>query len=295
MIENSLSISNSFDVSLSFIEDLEKGISNPKSWIKQQHHPHCVVVQSDDYYYKIYENSIELGSFYSLIRRKLAEIYEKVYGINWKIFETVRNDKIYQIQQRSKLVECTENDLSFEDLLLSWRKTQLLLEKSLSFSYILDQISENYISNGNRKPFKLKIMREAINKYEDYAFAPSGEVLLLDDDDWYIAVVDENGENIPGKNTAISIDTEIGQMTFQAMRSAFYTNEGAKLEDLDEMMSKWMIFDQKDEKIDSGKSMYNKKEQMLHDNLKLLTTGEKSFLTKPILFVKQDTKFKEIY
>ena len=272
MIENSLSISNSFDVSLSFIEDLEKGISNPKSWIKQQHHPHCVVVQSDDYYYKIYENSIELGSFYSLIRRKLAEIYEKVYGINWKIFETVRNDKIYQIQQRSKLVE-----------------------KSLSFSYILDQISENYISNGNKKPFKLKIMREAINKYEDYAFAPSGEVLLLDDDDWYIAVVDENGENIPGKNIAISVDTEIGQMTFQAMRSAFYANEGAKLEDLDEMMSKWMIFDQKDEKIDSGKSMYDKKEQMLHDNLKILATGEKSFLTKPLLFVKQDTKFKEIY
>ena len=84
-------------------------------------------------------------------------------------------------------------------------------------------------------------------------------------------------------------------MTFQAMRSAFYTNEGAKLEDLDEMMSKWMIFDQKDEKVDSGKSMYDKKEQMLHDNLKLLTTGEKSFLTKPLLFVKQDTKFKEIY
>ena len=257
--------------------------------------PHCVVVQSDDYYYKIYENSIELGSFYSLIRRKLAEIYEKVYGINWKIFETVRNDKIYQIQQRSKLVECTEKDLSFEDLLLSWRKTQLLLEKSLGFSYILDQISENYISNENTKPFKLKIMREAINKYEDYAFAPSGEVLLLDDDDWYIAVVDENGENIPGKNIAIPVDTEIGQMTFQAMRSAFYTNEGAKLEDLDEMMSKWMIFDQKDEKVDSGKSMYDKKEQMLHDNLKLLTTGEKSFLTKPLLFVKQDTKFKEIY
>lgn len=294
MIENSLSITNSFDISLSFIEDLEKGISNPNSWIKQQHHPHCVVVQSDDYYYKIYENSIELGSFYSLIRRKLAEIYEKVYGINWKIFETVRNDKIYQIQQRSKLVECTEKDLSFEDLLLSWRKTQLLLEKSLGFSYILDQISENYISNGNTKPFKLKIMREAINKYEDYAFAPNGEVLLLDDDDWYIAVVDENGENVPGKNIAIPVDTEIGQMTFQAMRSAFYANEGAKLEDLDEMMSKWMIFDQKDEKVDSGKSMYDKKEQMLHDNLKLLTTGEKSFLTKPLLFVKQDTKFKEI-
>lgn len=290
----STTITNSFDISLSFIEDLEKGISNPNSWIKQQHHPHCVVVQSDDYYYKIYENSIELGSFYSLIRRKLAEIYEKVYGINWKIFETVRNDKIYQIQQRSKLVECTEKDLSFEDLLLSWRKTQLLLEKSLGFSYILDQISENYISNGNTKPFKLKIMREAINKYEDYAFAPSGEVLLLDDDDWYIAVVDENGENIPGKNIAIPVDTEIGQMTFQAMRSAFYANEGAKLEDLDEMMSKWMIFDQKDEKVDSGKSMYDKKEQMLHDNLKLLTTGEKSFLTKPLLFVKQDTKFKEI-
>lgn len=235
----------------------------PNKMTKIKNYEHQVVIESDNYYYKVYEDKKDVGVYKLEIRKRLAKIYNS-YGIHWVIISFEKDGMIYTVEQREKLTVCG-NEITCKNLLLGWKKTLDILEKELRFDNITNQIKENYKTLTNLK--EIKLIRECINKPNDYAYGPNGEIILLDDSDWFITLIDENGEKIYYRNFKLDVITTVGELTLslnvKELFDIFVEN--------DENTASYFLFKRTNEEKKVINKLINYRDKMIDDNIKLLS------------------------
>lgn len=237
-------------------------VSNNK-FIKLKENSHQAVIETDTYIYKIYEDDFFTGKFNLYIREILSEIYFS-YNIHWKIINFIRNNKIYTIEQRQKLEVCTK-ELSCNELLYGWNKTLKILEKKLQLPYIFEQLNNNlYLTHKN--VITLKLLRECINKPEDYAFGPNNEIILLDDADWFLGLIDNNYNLTNLKSIYSEVLTKKGMLLFAPMEK----KETHLFKNQNELYTKFFIYDDSLKLKESIYEFSSYENKMLNDNLKIL-------------------------
>lgn len=252
---------HTFDECINYIKTLDD--SDLNKWVKWKTYANQVVIGTEQYYYKIYQVDVCAGFFIAELREALAKIYREDFGIIWNIKTVIRGNNIYQIEQREKLRVCTSNDMSFTELFIKWSKTLEKLEKLLLLDKIAKQIDIPKLD-------KLKLIRDCLNKFEDYAITSKGDIVLLDDADWFIAAVDKDSNWITSECKVYDIITANGERVF-APNNLYDRDESH----INEPINKWNIF-----KIDLAiaseidKGLRTIREQMLYDNIKVLSTGQ---------------------
>ena len=221
ILKKNLTIENALDS----IKQLENSIGEKGSaLVKWKNYNNQVVVEAKNYYYKIYEESKDsVGPFNSIIRSKLAEIYQEL-GIDWKILIFERDGHIFNFEQRQKLSVIGAHDIPFTEILLSFSQLLDELEEMLEFDVILSQLKKNECFDVVKK---LKLLRFCVNKQEDYAIFDE-QVVLLDDADWVVLPVDNQGEVVLlDPNVSVPVETSYGKFLFT---SALYLKfEGGKI------------------------------------------------------------------
>lgn len=256
-----------FNQFLSIITSLENS-SDTSSWVKWKNFSNQVVIQTPNYFYKLYEEWIYEGFLSCKIREILADIY-KEYGLLWNIQTIVQDDKIYQIEQREKLTLCTEEIISYEDLLLNWNQTLIKVEEKLKLDKVLLQLDN--ISNVKQ----IKLIRDCINKYEDYAIK-DGKTILLDDADWFLALVNKNGDWESNLYKPYDVVTIYGSnFLFAPLNYKSRKYPTANFEYLlNTPNNKWMLFPNIEIKKESCSRLLEKREQLLMNNIKVLSLNK---------------------
>ena len=201
------------DEALECIKQFEetKQCISTNSFVKWKSFAHQVVVESSDYFYKVYEEPVNsLGPFNSLVRNLLASVYKQL-GINWSIVSFRRGSSIFDFEQRQKLALASKKDITFSRLLLSFSKVLDSVEKLLELDDVLVQVKSSTLFS---QVYKLKLARCCVNKFEDYALF-NGQAVLLDDSDWYIVPVNAKGEVIAiDEPVSFSVNTSHGNFLF---------------------------------------------------------------------------------
>lgn len=142
------------------------------------------VVKTNDYFYKIYKIDYQHKIFYTDIIKELANIYTGL-GLHWRIYIYNTNEYLYLIQEREKLQVCDSN-IDFKEIMFSMKDILLKLENRLNLNLVTLQLKEHF---PNLKCIKL--LRNCINKHKDYALF-NNKYILLDDTDWFLALIDED-------------------------------------------------------------------------------------------------------
>ena len=208
IVRESLNIDNALDVIGNYENNQELSQENPVKW---KSYFNQVVVETEKFFYKIYEgDEADFGPFNSLIREKLANVYSEM-GIDWRVVTFIRDGNRYDFEQREKLKVATPADGSFAEILLSFSQVYDKVEESLEFNSILNQLKE---FERFRDVCQLKLTRQCVNKYEDYAIF-NGQAVLLDDAEFYIAMVDKCGSPVViDEALSIPIETSYGKFLF---------------------------------------------------------------------------------
>lgn len=162
-----------------------------------------VVIQTNNYYYKIYESTL-CNSTYHQIRQELCKIYREEYGLIWDyfIYKDENTGNVIQIQQRQKLRIPTEQDMSFDELLLNFSKILNKVEKSLNLNFYFKQLK---MYNEFSDVEKIKLIRQCGNKFQDYGITNNGQIILLDDADWILVLLDKNNKVLNKNQMVLSI------------------------------------------------------------------------------------------
>lgn len=243
--------------------------------IKWKNYDHQVVIKTNEYYYKVYTIDLKGDKFFEKIREKLAEIYRDLYGIHWLVKTIECGGVYYQVEQREALKVCTPQMISFEDLLLKWGRTLEILEEKLRLDLIVKDIQEVYPD-----VYKLKVIRDCVNKFSDYALTDDGEVILLDDSDWFIAMIDKDGNWLSKKTIMIDVLSIIGDSFFAP--SILFDDDSPMECMTEKIISQWNIFSKKDNVKPTIELLKSSRETMLEENIKLLSLGK---IEKPLSLV----------
>lgn len=155
---------------------------------KWKEHPSQVVIKSQNFYYKIYEEPLSNGWFNHIIRKTLSDIYNE-YGIDWQICTYNDGNIITTIEKREPISVC-DNNVDGEDIILGWNETLYELENRLNLNVVLKQIRK-YIPEVNY----LKLLREAYFTADDWGVY-NGKIILLDDADFSLFLGDANKDII---------------------------------------------------------------------------------------------------
>lgn len=244
---------------------------------KWKNYDNQVVIRSDKYFYKIYQSSYTT-QFPCIIREVLGKIYREQFGLFWNTQVIYDKDKhsIYQIEQREKLEVCTPETpekIAYEDLFLDWSNTLELVEKELGLREIELQLREYF-----PEMHKLKIVRDCVNKFEDYAFK-NGKVVLLDDSDFFLAMVDKEGNWLNPTQNVVKVVYRGDEVLFAPFN--FFDANTDALSFLSNKSYQWMLFYHSGKIGDTQKVIANLKSlrhTMLEQNIKMLATKEKEKL-----------------
>ena len=147
-----------------------------------------VVIESEQYFYKIYSDDSVNGWFLKLIRKAFEKIYQSI-GIEWEVEFFEENSHIYTLEKRQKL-NVYENTEDMSKILLNYIPILEMVEDKLNLDIIKYQLNKIY-PNIN----KIKLIRTAFNNPMDYA-SWGGASILLDDADFELVMVDQNGKCI---------------------------------------------------------------------------------------------------
>lgn len=252
--------------------DLNPNLNDALRW---KNYDHQVVIKTKDYYYKVYTIDQKGDKFFEKIREKLAEIYRDLYGIHWLVKTIESNGVYYQVEQREVLEVCTPSMISFEELLLKWSKTLEILEEKLRLDLTVKDIQEFYPD-----VHKLKIVRDCVNKFPDYAMTQEGEIILLDDSDWFIAMVDKEGNWLSKKPLSVDVMSIIGDSFFAPIH--MFDNPSPLEASTNERISQWNIFSKRTICKPNMDLLKSNRDIMLEENIKLLSLGK---IEKPLSLV----------
>lgn len=258
-----LTIENALE-SISRIEE-SQSLSNPNNLVKWKNYAHQVLVESDSYFYKIYEvTSVEAGPFQSIVRHALARVYQDI-GIDWKVISFERDGKILDFEQREKLKEATPDDGDFSRVFLSFSHILDKVEKILEFDSILSQLKSNpaYSSVDH-----IKLLRNCVNKHQDYALF-GDQFVLLDDADFYITLSDDKGDVVRiDANVNASVKTSYGDFIFtQAEKTSIKDGHPLlKGSPVSELYNCWYLFKEKKQSDFDGNELKDEPTE-LHEEL----------------------------
>ena len=214
LIQKHLSVENAIET-ISQLEG-EDSLDGGDNFVKWKDYFNQVVVEAKEHFYKIYEEDLAgQGVFDSNVRQCLAKVYEEM-GIEWSIVSFIRDEKVFDFEQREKLRVATEADGPFEKILLSFSYVLDKVESMLEFDSICGQLR---VDSAFADVAKLKLTRYCFNKYADFAVY-NGQVVILDDADWHIALADANGEPVivaPGPEVPVS--TSYGEFVLTSRMS----------------------------------------------------------------------------
>lgn len=163
-------------------------ISNSSEWVKWKNHCNHCVIKTGEYFYKIYACN-KSNLFDIIIRNTLAQLYQDEFNIIWDVITIEKDDNFYQLERRQPLQVLQMDELHNDDILKSWANILIKLEERLHFSEILHQIQNK---PGFEDVYSIKLVRDNVTSWEDYAII-NGQVILLDDADWFIAMLDKDG------------------------------------------------------------------------------------------------------
>ena len=250
-----------FDKFINLVKNLDKN-SSPDLWTKWKNYTNQVVIGTPNYYFKFYEDDYTSGTFFAEIRLKLAEIYREKFGIVWDVFKVEENGLVYTLERRQKLTVCEPFDISYADLLLNWSYTLQELEKRLLLPELCQQL-QPYIP----ELAEVKLIRDCINKYKDYAITEDKNIVLLDDADWFLALVDKNGKWLHSKHRGYNVYTILGDTIFAP--SKYF--ERVSVCRADETENKWLIFMENENMDKIERTLFDWREQMLLNNIQLIS------------------------
>lgn len=228
-----------------------------------------VVVETKDFYYKLYIDYGDQGKYLLEVRKKLAEIYER-YGVHWKILYSNCKGRIITIEQREKLKLCDYN-ISCAELLKNWKKTIDLLRYELKFADIIKQIKEKSEAVELEHAKDILILKESLIKPKDYAYAPNGNIILLDDADFFLSIVDTNCELISKKNLNVDIETTCGTMCFCSQNESWEKRIKGKFD-----LSKRFFIMAKNNNINNDEVFIPNGVDTINRELKIFSTGKPS-------------------
>lgn len=162
-----------------------------------------IVIQTNNYYYKIYESTL-CNSTVHQIRQELCKIYREEYGLIWDyfIYKNEITGNVIQIERRQKLRIPTEQDMSFDELLINFSKILNKVEKSLNLNFYFKQLK---MYNEFSDVEKIKLIRQCGNKFQDYGITNNGQIILLDDADWIFVLLDKNNKVLYKNQMALSV------------------------------------------------------------------------------------------
>lgn len=166
---------------------------------------HQVVIGTNRYFYKIYEY-LDVKTFESIVRYKLADYYHRKYDFKWEINTITNdiNDYKYDIERRSILDSITYDTSSNTEYVINASKDIFIeLSRSLELDSILLQ-AKSYDEEFNRVK-SIRLVRFAYPKPNDYAIYKDN-VILLDDADFSLVLINESNtlESIPSNIIPIS-------------------------------------------------------------------------------------------
>lgn len=247
-----------------------------KHAFKWKEYPSQVVIKTDNFYYKIYQQPTGYGWFNNVIRQKLAEIYRE-YGMVWdiQIAETEETTTIIEKRSPIPVFDIDIPSPSYEDIMLGWNETLKLLEKKLHLDIILKQIQ-----NKDSRIKNIKLLREAFIAPNDYGLY-NGKIILLDDADFGLYIGDKENNLIYKKNTIIKcLYPEYGEMLFTSH------NTFEDIEYMDSVTDKWWLFKKTWKDADKIRTdLFSYKQRFLNDCFKITTTEQKLIDTDRKIYI----------
>ncbi len=188
-----------------------------------------LILKTDNYYYKIYAFN-EVDKFNSIIRHAFAEVYQS-YGIKWDIITVQTENGFLDIERRECLELCNEWS---DELFLNYADTLKLVEEKLNLEHLKNQVKEKY-----KLVHKIKLLRQCANKPIDYAVYKN-KIILLDDADWFLAMIDINGKQITMHNLFVKVS--LNDEDFIFTRSMVNPQRTVTIEKINEASNRFFLF-----------------------------------------------------
>ena len=247
-LKKNLSIGDAVSVINSLEDNQDK--SNAGELVKWKSYAQQVVIESDNYFYKIYEFSPTSSKMFDhLVRENLAIVMQDE-GIDWKLVTFERDGSIFDFEQRQKLVVANEVDHPFEDVLLGFSRIYDRLAQMFEFDSILEQLKEKDEFAGVEK---LQLSRMSLNNHQDYALH-NAKFYLLDDAEFFIAMLSSEGVALDVSfDSPIPVSTSNGEFSLVKIANISRKKEVNKFDipSLDELTRGWALMPS--EKVEAKK------------------------------------------
>lgn len=119
---------------------------------------------------------------------------------------------------------------------------------------------------------ELRLVRDCINKPEDYGIKDNN-IVLLDDSDFFIAPVDKNGKWISVQFNSYDIDSIFGDAVFAPQDMFDIIKDDDLLEYSSTKVNKWFLFDKyyTNQNSQIMKDLRTKREEMIADNIEFMS------------------------
>lgn len=256
---------NQFQYFIDQIKELDDS-EDINHWVKWKSYDNQVVLQTRNFFFKIYKNDLLCGKFLTILRKELIKIYNRL-GIKWDIY-IKKLDAYYQVERREKLNVCNE-EFDFKSIIIKWNSIHKELEKKLGLDLILKQL---HMRGEFLNVHELRLVRDCINKPEDYGIKDNN-IVLLDDSDFFIAPVDKNGKWISVQFNSYDIDSIFGDAVFAPQDMFDIIKDDDLLEYSSTKVNKWFLFDKyyTNQNSQIMKDLRTKREEMIADNIEFMS------------------------
>lgn len=256
---------NQFQYFIDQIKELDDS-EDINHWVKWKSYDNQVVLQTRNFFFKIYKNDLLCGKFLTILRKELSKIYNRL-GIKWDIY-IKKLDAYYQVERREKLNVCNE-EFDFKSIIIKWNSIHKELEKKLGLDLILKQL---HMRGEFLNVHELRLVRDCINKPEDYGIKDNN-IVLLDDSDFFIAPIDKNGKWISVQFNSYNIDSIFGDAVFAPQDMFDIIKDDDLLEYSSTKVNKWFLFDKyyTNQNSQIMKDLRTKREEMIADNIEFMS------------------------
>ena len=246
LLKSSLTIKDA----VSSINKLESndGLATSENLVKWKSYEHQVVIESDSYFYKIYECMPNTTQMFDHQVRECLVIVMQELGLDWKLISFERDGQVFDFEQRQKLKVATPEDAKFGEILVSVSESYDRVERMLNFDIILGQLHE---MGEFLDVKKLKLTRHCFNKYIDYAVFENN-FILLDDAEFYIAPTDDAGNiiNVPYVHDfKITINGEEYSLTKLHAKSSNERLSEGLLDAVEDVYPGWLLLPERIEQM----------------------------------------------
>lgn len=253
-----------------------------------KNHDHQVVIKTDDCYYKIYQQPDDgAPTFNSKIREAFAAVYTQQLGIKWNIKTVQTSTGTYQVEQRQPLNVCPESH-NFTTVFADYTNILKSVESILCLDQLTEQLKKHIPSLSS-----IRLVRSAYNKHDDYAYTDDNRVVLLDDSDFFLAMIDQDGQWMERKAEFYSVELFGTNCTFCPLKwekilETYKDNPYI----VDERFNRWTVVFGEIDQANTFNTIQHKlmsfKEAMLDQNIRFLN-GKTDMVSLYNTHVKQIT------